>query len=146
MKAENYILTEANKMFIFSALNRVIAENVLTKKEKIGVIIKNLTSVRHDGQNKLLHAIFKQISDLTASTGKGERVSAVTIKAALKDKFLGYTAIQLKKKIVYELKSTARLTKKECAEFTNNIIQWCQDTNIPLVLKTNDYNYLMGLK
>ena len=142
MKAENYILTEDNKMFIFSALNRVISENVLTKNEKIGVIIKNLDSIRHDSQNRLLHAIFRQISDLTASTGKGERVPADTIKAALKDKFLGYKATQLKKKIVYELKSTARLNKKECAEFTNNIIQWCNETNIPLVLKTKDYEYL----
>ena len=66
MKAENYILTEDNKMFIFSALNRVIAENVTVKNEKIQVSIKNRPTakeIREIAQNSLNWHWIKEIQN-----------------------------------------------------------------------------------
>lgn len=145
MKAESYQLSSWDDVEkIQYSLSRVLTVNVMEKKQKIGVLIQNAQEIRNLKQNRLIHALFGAISDISASTGTGKRIHRDTIKAALKDRYLGYKATKLKHKIVYELKSTAKLTKKECAEFTNNILEWCEEFNMPIQVQTKDYDYLMG--
>ena len=145
MKAETYTLaTIADIGIIHKAMNRVLVNNVKDQNQKIGVLIQNATSIRNLKQNALIHVIFQLISDASASTGNGKRIPVATIKAALKDRYLGYHTTKLKSKIVYELKSTAKMTKKKCREFTENILEWCIEHNIEIQIMTEDYNYLMG--
>ena len=122
MKAEIYKLSSTTDLgTITKSLQRVLNSNVKDKGEKIGVLIQNEQAIRNTKQNSLIHVLFQRISDATASIGKGDRTPMPEIKAMLKDKFLGYKSYKLKNKIIYELKSTSKLTKKECSEFTKNI-------------------------
>ena len=126
---------------INTAMQYALNSHVKDKGEKVGVLIQNWDSIRNLKQNALIHAIFQRISDATLSTGKGVRVPAVEIKAMLKDKYLGYKTIKTKSKIIYELVSTSRLTKKEFSEFIKNILEWCEKYGIEIQILAKEYDF-----
>lgn len=145
MKSETYTLSNTTDLgTITNALQRVLNSNVKDKGEKIGVLIQNEESIRNLKQNALLHVIFQRISDATESMGTGVRQSPKKIKAILKHEFLGYEVFETRKAEIEVMRSTRKLTKRECSAFTKEILDWCKKYKIEIVVMTDEYNYLMG--
>jgi hypothetical protein len=117
---------------------------VKDKKQKIEVTISNAKSQRSIKQNSLIHGLFAQISVNSTHVGTGEYFSPKIWKEYLKDQFLTKNKTMVLGTEVIEMKSTSKLTRKECAEFTDSILRFCYENEIEIKITTDEYDFLTG--
>ena len=143
MKSQTIQLNNLDSVaYISNQARRILNGCVKDKKQRIECVFRNAESARSLKQNKLIHAIFKDISVNASHVGKGEFYSPKIWKEFLKNEFLQPESLCVMGKVVEVRKSTANLTKKECADFVNNIVRFCHEHEIELTMKTEDYEFL----
>jgi len=143
MKAHTLQLTNFNDIEnIRKKATQVLNTFVKNKKQKIEVTFANAKSQRSLKQNSLIHGLFNQISVNSTHVGNGEYYSPKIWKEYLKDQYLPKNKTIVLGSEVVEMKSTAKLNRKECAEFTNHILRFCAENEIEIMITTDDYDFL----
>lgn len=147
MKSRTYTLASISDVGnINQGLNHVLNTYIKDQHQKIEVTIQNTKSQRSIKQNSLIHGLFSQISVNSTHVGSGEYYSPKIWKEYFKDQFLHKNKTIILGTEVIEVKSTAKLTKKECAEFTKQIFMFCAENEIEIKISTDDYDYLIDQK
>lgn len=145
MKSQTLQLTQFSDVEnIRKKATQVLNTFVKDKKQKIEVTFSNAKSQRSIKQNSLIYGLFNQISINSTHVGTGEYYSPKVWKQYFKDQFLPKVKTMVLGVEVIEVKSTADLNKKECAELTNHILMFCAENEIEIRITTDDYDYLMG--
>ena len=145
MKARTFNLNHAYDVELISKeATKCLRSLVIDKNQKIEVVFQNAKSQRSIKQNSLIHGLFNQVSINSTHVGNGEYYSPKVWKEYFKDQFLHKNKTMLLGTEVVEVKSTAKLTKKECKEFVNQILMFCAENEIEIKITTDDYDFLVG--
>ena len=140
MKANFTIISEA------VAARAMIAVRDLPLDPLHEVIIREKKKGRSLAQNRLLHSWCSHVSEMVAET-HGEHVSPKKWKWFFKDLFLGYDVVEVRGKMIHELRHTSDLKVKPFTELLEKIDAYCvTDLQITLPHPSDTYYEAMGKK
>jgi len=134
MKAMTFVLTSKE-----SALRASLFINNIPADGTVEVIVRGHKTKRSLEQNKLMHAIFAEISDKRAEI-TNLRFSPLAWKIYFKEKFLGDTAVMMPNCEIRTIEvSTTTLGVEKMAKFIDDIIEYSRDElNILVTTKYED--------
>lgn len=144
MKAQTIQLNNLDSVaYITNKARAILNSHVKDRGQKIECVFRNAKSARSLKQNKLIHEIFKQVSVNASHVGTGDYYSPKVWKEYLKSEFLQPEVSNVMGQTVEVRKSTANLTRKECADFVNQIVRFCVEHEIDLNLTSDEYDFLV---
>ena len=110
------------------------------------VVIREKRANRSLAQNRLLHSWLNEVSEKVAET-HGEHVSPTKWKWYFKDLFLGYDVVEVRGKMIHELRHTSNLKVKPFTELLEKIDAYCvTELKVTLPHPSDIYYEAMGIR